>query len=351
MDTGALGNILIVTHGPGRGRSVPTGHVFLTRLETRDPELAARLEFHATGYPAPSLSGIRLVVFWLGDPLRQKYPECYGEAIGIAQAAARRGIPVLNPPDALSNTAKTIQSAIWQRAGIPSAPVRCVQSGDDLLTAFSELAGPSFLRGDDTHSERAVRVLADQADADRAAPELRAAAALVRIHDVRSEYRAAGVDPSSLFGRFHHKARAFVFRGEVKASHLFFSRDLVVGLSNCLLAREARSKRQFLRSLGFRRNLFNELIASDLAYFEADMPYKDVLVRAVAALGLDMAAVDYSIRPDGTPILWEANPYFWLPRGEESVLSAERHAIERVDASLDWMARCLWAALPKRLAS
>ncbi|MEX1251720.1 MAG: hypothetical protein WEA77_11060 [Hyphomonas sp.] len=351
MDTGALGNILVVTHGPGRGRSVPTGRAFLTRLETRAPELAARLQFHQTGKAAPSLSGIGLVVFWLGDPLRQKYPECYRDAVDIARSAARRGIAVLNSPDALSNTAKATQSAIWQPAGIPSAPVRCVRSGEELLTAFSELAGPSLLRGDDTHAERAIRVLSDQADADRAARELRAPAALVRIHDVRSEFRAAGADPSSLFCRFHHKARAFVFRGEVKASHLFFSRDLVVGLSNCLLAREARPKRRFLRSLGFRRDLFNDLIATDLTYFGADMSYKDVLVRAVAALGLDVAAVDYSIRPDGTPILWEANPYFWLPRGEESVLSAERHAVERVDASLDWLARCLWAALPKRMAS
>ncbi|MCB9962837.1 MAG: hypothetical protein H6846_11955 [Hyphomonas sp.] len=43
--------------------------------------------------------------------------------------------------------------------------------------------------------------------------------------------------------------------------------------------------------------------------------------RAVQELGLDFAAVDYSIRPDGGPILWEANPYFYLPAGQASVLS------------------------------
>ena len=62
------------------------------------------------------------------------------------------------------------------------------------------------------------------------------------------------------------------------------------------------------------------------------------------ALGLDFAAVDYSIRPDGSVILWEANPYFYLPRGEQSVLSAERNAVERVNTSLDWMAGNLRAA-------
>ncbi len=351
MAAGALGNVLIVTHGPGRGRTVPTGDVFLSRLKIRDPELAARLVFHQTGQPAPSLSGIGLVVFWLGDPLRQKYPDCYADASAIAESAARRGIAMLNPPDALSNTTKALQSAIWSKAGIPSAPVRCIEDASQLPSVFAELAGPSLLRGNDTHAERGICVLSKQSDAELAARKLSAPAALVRIHDVRAEYRAAGTHPSSLYSRFHHKARAFVFRGEVKASHLFFSRDLVVGLSNCLLAREDRPKRRFLRSLGFRCDLFQELIGEDRSYFESEVPYKDVLVRAVAALGLDVAAVDYSIRPDGTPILWEANPYFWLPRGEESVLSAERNAVERVNASFDWMAQCLWAALPYRLAS
>lgn len=103
---------------------MPTGDVFLSRLKKRDPELAARLVIHQTGTPAPSLSRIALVVFWLGDPLRQKYPDCYAEAAGIAHAAARRGIRVLNHPDGLSNTAEALQSEIWSKAGIPSAPVR-----------------------------------------------------------------------------------------------------------------------------------------------------------------------------------------------------------------------------------
>lgn len=351
MAAGVQGNILVVGHGPGRGRSVPTGDAFLARLRTTDPELAARLVFHATGNPMPSLAGIALVVFWLGDPLRQKYPACYAEASEIARAAVRRHIPVLNSPEGLSNTSKGCQSGIWEKAGIPSARARCLSSAADLPGSFASLGGPCILRGDETHAERSVYILKTQADADRAAARLSPPAALIRVHDIRAEYRSAGADPHSLYSRFHHKARAFVFRGEVKPSHLFFSRKMIVGLSNCLLMREVHPRRQLLRNLGFRRDLITDLIAEDVAYFDAHLPYKDVLVRAVAALGLDVAAVDYSIRPDGTPILWEANPYFWLPPGEQSVLAEERHAVDRVNASFDWMASCLWAALPERLAS
>ena len=330
---------------------MPTGDVFLSRLAQCDPGLAARMVFHATGNPAPSLSGVALVVFWLGDPLRQKYPDCYAEAAGIAQAARRRGIALLNAPEGLSNTSKADQSAIWAKAGIPSAPVRCVSSPQELVRAFTEFAGPCFLRGNDTHAERGLRVLRSAREAHVAARALPGPAALVRIQDIRAEYRAAGAPPSSLFSRFHHKARAFVIRGEVKASHLFFSPDLAVGLSNSLFARESGPKHALLRRSGFRQSLFADLIAEDLAYFDTPVARKDVLAGAVAALGLDFAAVDYSLRPDGSVILWEANPFFCLPPGEESVLSAERAAVARVNASLDWMAGCLSAALPQRLAS
>ncbi|MFN3910681.1 hypothetical protein [Hyphomonas sp.] len=351
MAAGTQGNILVVIHGTGRGRHVPTGDVFLSRLKVRDPELAARLLIHKTGGPAPSLSGIALVVFWLGDPLRQKYPECYAEASVIAREAARRGIRVLNGPDGLSNTAKALQSEIWAKAGIPSAPVQCVSSGDELVTAFNTLGGPCFLRGNETHTERHIRVLCAPEQVREAARSLAPPAALVKIHDVRAEYRRAGTPASSLFSRFHHKARAFVFQGEVKPSHLFFSQHLAVGLSNSLLAREDRPKRRLLRALGIRRRLLSDMIAEDLNYFQTRAAQKHVLVKAVAALGLDVAAVDYSLRPDGSLILWEANPYFYLPPGEASVLSEQRLAVARVNASLDWMAGCLWAALPERLAS
>ena len=351
MAAGAQGSILVVGHGTGRGRSVPTGDVFFSRVQLSDPELASRIVVHHTGNPMPSLRGVALVVFWLGDPLRQKYPDCYAEAMGIAKAARHRGIALLNPPEGLSNTSKGCQSGIWSKAGIPSAAAVCITAASNLPSAFASLGGPCILRGDETHAERSVQILRSQSDAVSAAGFLQAPAALIRVHDIRAEYRAAGTDASSLYSRFHHKARAFVFRGEVKASHLFFAREMIVGLSNCLLARESRPRRRILRQLGFRRALFEDMVAEDVSYFHSDIPYRDVLVRAVAALGLDVAAVDYSIRPDGTPILWEANPYFWMPRGEESILSEERQAVDRVNASIDWLARCLRSALPERLAS
>jgi hypothetical protein len=335
---GRQGDILIVVHGPGRGRTVPTGDVFMKRIQATDPALAARIRLHETGSAAPDLSGLDLVMFWLGDPLREKYPACFMEAMDITRAARAAGIRILNSPEALSNTTKTRQSAIWHKARVPSARARVVNKPSNLAEICKSLGGTCIIRSDEEHAQRDVTIVRKEADVRRAAWKCTFPVAVIQLFDIRGEYRAAKAKPSSLFSRYHHKARAFVFGDAVMPSHLFFSPDLVVGLSNSLLMREARPRRRMAHQLGYNRKLLDDMIREDQAYFDSDPLYARTLVQGVRALGLDFAAVDYSIRPDGSVILWEANPYFYLPRGEDSVLSAERNAVERVNKSLDWMA-------------
>lgn len=335
---GTQGDILIVVHGPGRGRGVPTGNVFMERLQATDPAFAARFRVHETGSGAADLSNVALVLFWLGDPLREKYPACFMEAMEIAAAARSANIRILNSPEALSNTTKTRQSAIWHKERVPSARARMVNEPENLAQVCKDLGGICIVRSDVEHAQRDVLIVRNEADVRRAVETCEFPVAVIQKFDIRGEYRAAGAEPSSLFRRYHHKARAFVFGDAVMRSHLFFASGPVVGLSNCLLKREARPRRRLGHRFGYNRKLFNDMIREDKTYFEADPLYARTLAHGVRALGLDFAAVDYSIRPDGSVVLWEANPYFWLPRGEESVLSEERNAVERVNKSLDWMA-------------
>ncbi|MEZ5954179.1 MAG: hypothetical protein R3C13_07715 [Hyphomonas sp.] len=344
------GDILVVVHGPGRGREVPTGRTFFDRLRKTRPDVAAHFRFHQTGSAAPDLSAVSLVLFWLGDPLSIKYPECYAEAVAIANQARALSIPILNSPEALSHTAKAAQAAIWQHAGVPSAAAQIVRSKADVIAAVKKLDGPCILRSDVEHCQSQVTIVKDLEAARRLPVTQEFPAVALRMYDIRQEYRDAGAPVHSLYSEYHHKARAFVFRNSVRPSHLFFSNQLIVGLSNSLFAREQSSRRRMARACGYHRKLFKQLVDEDLRYFASDPPYKDVLVRAVAELGLDFAAVDYSIRPDGTPILWEANPYFHLPPGEQSVLSAERQAVRRVNESLDWFSLCIESATIRVMA-
>ena len=48
------------------------------------------------------------------------------------------------------------------------------------------------------------------------------------------------------------------------------------------------------------------------------------MARAVRALELDFAAIDYSRKPDGSLVLWEANPHPSLPVWRHQALPVAR---------------------------
>ncbi|KCZ60027.1 hypothetical protein [Hyphomonas chukchiensis] len=342
--------IVFVMHGERRGRTVATDQAFMDRLKQSDPELVGQTRIHRTGSGPFDFRDVGLIVFWLGDPLRQKYPKCYAEAVQIEATASLYGIRVLNSPFGLSNTSKADQARIWSETGMPSAYAARAQSADDLPAVASEVGFPCIIRSDDVHCQRDVVIARSEADARRAAATCVFPAAVITFVDIQGAWRATGAE-TSLFSQYHHKARAFVFGGEVKASHLFFSTDPIVGLSTSVFAREDTPRRNFTRRFGLGARLVSRMIDADLAHFEAPVAHADELVKAVAALGLDFAAVDYSILPDGRPVIWEANPYFYLPSGQQSVFSAERQAVRRVEETFDWMATQIKAEYARALSA
>ena len=344
MQTTQNSKILVVVHGRGRGREVPTGKAFQKRLAQTNHSLLQDIRIHETGAGVPSLADVRAIVFWLGDPLQQKYPDCYREAKAIADEAEALGLKVLNHPEALCNTSKTMQARIWSEKKVPSAAVRLVRNDSQLRSAVFELGKPCIVRSDCEHAQRDVTIVRNQEDLARCSLTSGTASAVLRLYDIRQEYRDVRGGFSHLFREYHHKARAFVIGDQVMASHLFFSKSPIVGLSNSLFSRESSHNRAVARKFGYHRHLLDELIEADQQYFNSPVLGRAHLVQAVRSLGLDIAAVDYSIRPDGQVMIWEANPYFWLPEGESSVLSEERHAVQRVQKSFDWMADCLQAA-------
>ena len=121
MSHSSDGTLLIVQHGPGRGRLYDFRRHVLEWLEAEAPGLWPRIRLHETGGPPPRLEGVRAVVFWLADPLRELYQADYAEAVVIADAVRASGGTLVNPPEALSNSIKSVQSRLWREAGIPCA--------------------------------------------------------------------------------------------------------------------------------------------------------------------------------------------------------------------------------------
>ena len=57
--------------------------------------------------------------------------------------------------------------------------------------------------------------------------------------------------------------------------------------------------------------------------------------RAARVLGLEYLAIDYATYADGTPVLWEANPYFAMPAWHQCILARKRRIKRRHWASYD----------------
>jgi len=315
--------LLIVCHGEGRGREgVFIEDVLAIMRETR-PDLFARTRVYRTGGPVPdALPDLSAVLFWLADPVAEMYPACYDDAVRIAALARARGARLLNPPDALSNTIKSRQAAIWQRHGLPCAAAKTAPDRTALLRLLPKLRYPIVLRYDESHMQISMYVLRCLPHGIARAFKMRYPAVVLDFVDARAAWRAAGDD--SLYAAHHHKKRAMVFGEIVFNNHLVFSPRPIVSSDASLFRQERTQLVRWLDRAGVRRSPLDEAIRADIDFALGPPEHAEVLVRAVRALGLDMAAVDYSSLPDGGLVIWEANPYFHLRHWEKMKAGAGR---------------------------
>lgn len=303
----------------------------LDDLELSRPAVHARVRIHETGDPAPALDEITGVVFWLADPLREHFPQCFREASAIAAEARSRGIPIANPPDALSNTVKSVQARLWDEAGIPTPEQLRFESRHELLGLLDRVRYPVIVRSDDEHAQRGMRLCGSPGAVESAVgPGFHFPGALSPIVDTRAGYRN-GAD-KTVWARYHHKKRALVLGQRVVPLELFFSRDPIVASETCTFHRYA-GRRRLPDRLASLLPWERRCIDADRAYAAGGRVPADLLRRAVAALCLDLAAVDYADLADGGSVLWEANPHFRLPPVSSMYLPGPRGIRRRHEAA------------------
>jgi hypothetical protein len=283
---------------------------------------------HETGTPLPDISRARAVVFWLADPLRELYPECFAEATAVASIARERGLRIVNPPESLSNTIKSVQAQRWQAAGVPCAAARPFRTPAELVQLLAGTRFPAIVRCDQLHSQHSAFYCASPDDARAVASQRDLFPGVVlSFVDTREGYER--LHPDSIWARFYHKQRAMVFGDEVLGNHVYFSADPICGLKRSTFGRYLGRGARW-SWLARVRPTDRAAIAADDAFWRSPVSHADVVRRATRALGLDMAAIDYSTTADGQIILWEANPYYDLPPAREGALPRERHLEQKI---------------------
>ena len=317
------GTVMIVRHGEGRGRLPGYLQEAFDHLAVSAPALYDRLRFHDTSRPMPDLTYVRALVFWLGDPLRERYPDCYARAVEIARAGRERGARLVNAPESLSNSIKSVQAARWRAAGIPTPDLQRFADRDELAALLADADYPLLVRCDVLHSQQGMHLVADRAAAERLlASDLKYPGAVGPFIDTRAGYRASA--PGSAWARYFHKKRTFVFGDIVLTNHAYFSEQPIVGLSACTFSWYTGRVRRRLGSLLRIFPADRACLAADLAFSAGEPECADVMRRAARALDFEFCAIDYATFADGRVVLWEANPYFFLHRVGRGVLPRER---------------------------
>ncbi len=340
-DGGADGRVLLVRHGPGRGRVTPYLQFVLDGIGRAHPDSYRRLVLHETGTPTPDLAGVRGVMFWLADPLEETYPECYAEARAIADEAETRGCAVVNHPDALSNTRKGRQAELWSEAGVPTPRVVRFESRQELLSLADTLSYPVVLRGDELHAQKKLHLIPSP-DALRALdPGAIAYPGVASTFvDPRPGFREARED--SLFAHYYHQRRAFVFGPTVCFHHLYFSAEPIVTTPSSTFWPYAGWRQHFR----WKSRLVLRCVEEDLRYWREGDGHADLLRRAARSLGLAFCGFDYATRADGSAVLFECNPYFTLSPLPKATLARRRRIADRyrsyfraIAAMIDALAR------------
>jgi hypothetical protein len=216
---------------------------------------------------------------------------------------------------------------------------------EELAVEIDRLDYPVLVKGDTRHAQKGMRLCRRPADAQRtlASTKLKPPIAVAPFIDTREGYRKALT--GSLWAKFYHKKRAIVLGDIVHPRHVLFSREPIVGLTSSTIAaygpRQARKEaagksylhwaKALLRATPrfSRDSVAQQSIIEDNRFFHAPPEAPELLHRACRLLGLEKAAIDYSVKACGEIVLWEANPYFAVIPRQSFILPEERLFSER----------------------
>jgi hypothetical protein len=274
--------ILVLRHG--RNNWNYNEH-FLAWVATHAPAALERFELRRVPSPVAVHAGHCLLVPWLQDPLRERFPRLHAQTKALELACAQRGVATVNPPDALSNAVKTRAAEIIRSVGVRTPRMVPITDVTGFLDSLSGLRPPFIVRENDRHG--GPMFLIEQPDALAHVPFARLSA------PIGSEYvDTRGAD--GLYRRYR-----YVAIGDR-------------GIPRSLRISTSWESRREMR-------VFNAAThAEEHAYLERPDPNHDALQRARRALGFDVVAFDYAYDTTGALVVFEPNPLpnLWDPTGD-----------------------------------
>lgn len=334
-----MSKVLIVRHGAGRGRIPRYLQPTIDQLRIEAPIIRSMVRVYETGDPSPDFSGIAAVLFLLGDPLETLYPDCHADAMRVYEEALDRQLTIVNPPTVLARYRKRDQAATWAAHGLPTPAAEAYDDCDALQSILARAEFPLLLRADADHCMTNIVRVRDRAHSRRLGlADVPMPGIATPWIDVRRGYPTRG--PDRIWGTLYHKMRAYVWGDEVVPDCLYFSRRPAVCRENSMFTRvweheqfgrrhvPGRRLRGGWKRIARRRCWVPDIYDREIEFSLGPAPHSAIFKEAAASLGLGFVAFDYSTLSDGTPILWEANPYPNIERLDKGIKGSPRRRSE-----------------------
>jgi hypothetical protein len=262
--------------------------VILDWVATNLPGERSRFEVSKLPCRLSAPQGVRLLIPWLQDPVEAWSKRTCRQAMKLTDQCDRAGIPVINRVERLSRAAKLQGSELIRQAGVRTPKTYSIMNARSFHADFFGLEFPFFVREDWGHGKPMVR--ADTPVEARKIP-LRKFARPVAVELINLPGASDGL----------YRKYRYVVAGEFGvAHHLQVSREWITRGGNRVINDTTR--------------------AEELNYINAPCGHFEVFQNARRALGLDFVAFDYTLDPQGAPIIWEANPYPFIQFSRRDLL-------------------------------
>ncbi|MDZ7839476.1 MAG: hypothetical protein U5R46_01455 [Gammaproteobacteria bacterium] len=252
---------------------------FLNFLEQELPEVRTRFRLKLCRSIVHNWRQYVLCIPWVQDPVKERDHSLYRRLLNIERQCTRRGVPVANPVERLSNSIKTTATRLISEAGCRVAKIRPV--GPLTLEArATEIGFPFFIREDRRHGGPTF-LLNSEAD-------------LASVPWDRFRHPCAVEFIDTKFSDGLYRRYRYISAGD-------FGAPLNLMIGPHWLVRQATELRK------------KQHINEDIDYMSKPDSFAGQLQAARQALGFDFCAFDYSIDRNNELVVWEANPYPVLP--------------------------------------
>lgn len=248
-------------------------------------------------FPSSIFKRYKVIAFYYHDPLKNLYPEQYAYAKQLETFCKQEGIRLINTPNALSNTTKTIQLNLLMQAGIRVALSLPYHTENDLAPFFKQHI-PFFIRYNDGHDSQGEFVQGPFYSYKQFISQFNPSTFNENRH-LKNTCAIQWINTQCADG-LYRKYRVYATRFNAIKGFVTQSESWYIHGNNAHNHQEAHAKQA--------KYLATELSVDDVIFF----------TRICNILNLDFCAIDYAYLPSGDIVIWEANPHPALSDKEPS---------------------------------